>query len=246
MIGNLKTGEMSAMLAAQIHRGEFLGLRGAIIRAWKAHFKHPKMSSVPDLMVMANVFYSAAGSMFALGTFYKLLAPLFLYGAKWCAYRAFMKEGVMGSVPRSLSVVEVQLRHGPKRFLDFGHIQILQSCLFQWGKLKKLFKINSDFEDNLVSECARIMSYSDNGLLKILSTSIVYLATPKYSEKSNESFKVLYQFLVKYHELALRGLVSPDIVQTVIRVNRVLGNNLSANNVARANKLFDQMHKSKD
>ena len=74
-----KPAKMSEKVAALTHLGQYLGFRGAIGRALKAHLRATRKGSPGDAMVLANVFYSAAGNMLASGIIYRPLAPLFSF-----------------------------------------------------------------------------------------------------------------------------------------------------------------------
>lgn len=243
MSDTFKPAQMSAMVSQLVHRGQYLGSRGAIGRALKAHLRPAREGSPSDAMVLANVFYSAAGNMAVSGILYKLLAPLFLFLAKWSVTKAFTSQGKVPSLLGSLSVIETSLRTGAVSYLGYGDIQILQSTFFQWRALKRMFNLDTTKEEVVMKECGRVIRHSENKPLHVLSSCIFFQMHERYSVQSLMEWEFIHEFIRRNYRKAMTAGVPNDVAQVLCRAARTIGSHTIAKEIAAKYHLNDQLQK---
>lgn len=234
---------MESKLVRLIDDGEYFGLRGAIAHALKFH---GGKSTVEDLMILMNVFYSAASNMWVSGLIYKPLTPIFLFLAKRYGTQACKKEmpGFL-DLNGTLLALNVRLYQRAPSCIDFGGIQVLQSCFARWLQMKEKLRLDTTYERGILHTCAGILAHPDvPRTLQALSAAIMMecleIGTPEWLKKNNE----VYDFYDMFSEEVTNGEADRGLAQTFVRLCRVLELPQQAQKVAAHYGLEDQRKKS--
>lgn len=245
MTNSLTPRGMSPRIAGQIYHGEYLGLRGAIRRTLRAHLKNAWNGSVCDCMILMNVFYSAAGNMWANTWIYKPLAPIFLYLAKCFGVQAFIKKTNCSNFKASLEIIDIQLREKFQNDIDFGDVQVMQSCFARWGQMKKRLHLDAAYELEVVKSCSMTLNqpYVPHTLQALSSAILMEYAEPESIEWQVRK-KEVEAFYEMYADEIGEGEAEAGVVQTFIRIARALGMHNIARRVAAHYGLSDQLQKS--
>lgn len=237
---------MEPKVVQLMYSGQYLGLRGAIASTLKRHF-FGKQSSPEDLMVLMNVFYSAATNMWVSSAIYKPLAPIFLFLAKTCGVKAFKRQmGELLGLEQSLSILDVRSHYTAGGAIDFGGIQVLQSCFARWLQMKQKLHLSTFYEMSIVRECSRVLNRAHvPRTIHTLSSTIMIECVEEETEEWCSHQEIIFDFCQSFSDEVMEGEAEPAIVQTFIRASRVLGLHSNARKVALLYGLKDQAEKSK-
>jgi hypothetical protein len=231
--------------------GDHVGAAGSVAQAEKVVLPQARSGNVKMMMLLANVYYTAAGASALQGVLGKLRAVKYLYLAKKWAKRAFLHEGREKDILIALSCIDVRLHErGQPWSLTYGDVHILMCCYSQWfEQVKMRLKIAeiSDLDVAVVNRCHQIISSSNNIGLGMLSTATLsnFPATSK-AERSHHRDR-LFMFLSKnYHNLLDNPPTDErrSLAQVVCRVCRAVGDFEPAQRLANHYTLGDQSDKA--
>ena len=237
------------MLEKRRREGHHFGPGGSLEITERRIAPLAKEGDIAMQMQVAKTYRTIATNLGVRGVLDKPRAVMYLHRAKKFATSAFLKEGRSSSLLPALAAVNIKFTYKNRTTLGYECVHTLMSCYAVWTKKVLASRILvSPLDSEVISTCHKIIMDGGNEEVRMLSMATLIELSWTDGGRKEGYRKEIEQFTAKHYEkmLSAKNPSEQDIrlVHILCRINRAVGDALTAALLAARYGLGDQLLKA--